>query len=105
MRFLLTNSGCFSSSAAFSWSNWEQYLLELIVWFSGGAHDRELLSDPTIHTTSPSLNVNQPLVWLVVVHFTCPMISSVPHYSTVSNFHRPSMGDVFKTICLKNGIV
>ena len=33
--FLLTNSGCFSLSAAFSWSNWEQYLLELIVWFSG----------------------------------------------------------------------
>ena len=28
MCFLLTNSGCFSSSAAFSWSNWEHYLLE-----------------------------------------------------------------------------
>ena len=25
MNFLLTNSGCFSSSAAFSWSNWVQY--------------------------------------------------------------------------------
>ena len=24
----------FHQSAAFSWSNWEQYLLELIVWFS-----------------------------------------------------------------------
>ena len=24
MHFLLTNSGCFSSSAAFIWSNWEQ---------------------------------------------------------------------------------
>ena len=35
MHFLLTNSGLFSLSAAFSWSNWEQYLLELIVWFSG----------------------------------------------------------------------
>ena len=35
MRFLLTNFGCFSLSAAFSWSNWEQYLLELILWFSG----------------------------------------------------------------------
>ena len=33
--FLLTNSGYFSLSAAYSWSNWEQYLLELIVWFSG----------------------------------------------------------------------
>ena len=35
MCFLLTNSGRSSSSAAFSWSNWRQYLLELIVWFSG----------------------------------------------------------------------
>ena len=31
MHFLFTNSGCFSSSAAFSWSDWEQYLLELIL--------------------------------------------------------------------------
>ena len=30
MHFLLTNSGHFFSSAVFSWSNWEQYLLELI---------------------------------------------------------------------------
>ena len=37
MRFLLTNSGRFSSSGTFSWSNWEQYLLELIVWFSGSS--------------------------------------------------------------------
>ena len=35
MSFLLTNPGRFSSSAAFSWCNWELYLLELIVWFSG----------------------------------------------------------------------
>ena len=35
MCFLLSNSGHFSSSAVFSWSNWEQYSLELIVWFSG----------------------------------------------------------------------
>ena len=35
MHFQLPNSGYFSLSAAFSWSNWEQYLLELIVWFSG----------------------------------------------------------------------
>ena len=34
-HFLLTNSGRFSSSAAFSWSYWEQCLLELIVCFSG----------------------------------------------------------------------
>ena len=31
MHFLLINSGHFLSSAAFSWSNWEQYL-ELIIW-------------------------------------------------------------------------
>ena len=29
MHFLLINSGHFLSSAAFSWSNWEQYFLEL----------------------------------------------------------------------------
>ena len=34
LRFLLTNSRRFLSSAAFSWSNWEQYLLELIIRFS-----------------------------------------------------------------------
>ena len=34
MRCLLTNSRRFSSSAAFSWSNCEHYLLELIIWFS-----------------------------------------------------------------------
>ena len=34
MHFLLTNSGHFSSRATFNWSNWEQCLLELIVWFS-----------------------------------------------------------------------
>ena len=33
MRFLLNPSGRFSLIATFSWSNWEQYLLELIVWF------------------------------------------------------------------------
>ena len=90
MHFLLTNSGHFSLSAAFSWSNWEQCLLELIIWFSGGAHNRGLPSSPTIYTTSPSLDEDLLLVWLVVVHFTCPMISSIPHYCTVSTFHCPS---------------
>ena len=32
--FLLSNSRHFLWSAAFSWSYWEQYLLELIIWFS-----------------------------------------------------------------------
>ena len=35
MRGLLIHFRHFLSSAAFSWSNWEQYLLELIIWFSG----------------------------------------------------------------------
>ena len=35
MHFMLTNSGCFLLSGVFSWSNWEQYLLGLIPWFSG----------------------------------------------------------------------
>ena len=58
MRFLLTNSGCFSSSAAFRWSNWEQYLLDLL-GFPEGAHNRELPSNPTIYTRSPSLDEDQ----------------------------------------------
>ena len=33
MCFLLTDAGHFLLRAAFSWSNWEQYLLELIVRF------------------------------------------------------------------------
>ena len=89
MRFLLTNSGRFSSSAAFSWFNWEQYLLELIFWFLEGAHGRGLCSSPTIYT-SPSLGEDRPLLWLMAVHFACPTISSIPHYCTVSTFHHLS---------------
>ena len=90
MRFLLTNSGCFSPSAAFSWSNWEQYLLELIFGFLEGARNRGLPSNPTIYTTSPSLADNRPLAWLLVVHSACPMIAPIPHYCTATTFHRPS---------------
>ena len=90
MHFLFTNSGCFSSSAAFGWSNWEQYLLELILCSSRGAHKRGPSSNPTIYTTSPSLDEDQTLVWLTVVHFICPTISSIPHYCLVSTFHRLS---------------
>ena len=89
MCFLLTNFSRFSSSAAFSWSNWEQYLLESF-GFPEGAHNRGLPSNPTIYTASPSLDEDRPLVWLVVVHFACPMISSVSHCCTVSTFHHPS---------------
>ena len=64
--------------------------MELIIWFSGRINNRGLPSSPTIYTTSPSLDEDQPLVWLVVVHFTCPMIPSILHYCTVSTFHRQS---------------
>ena len=58
--------------------------------FPEGAHNRGHPSNPTIYTTSPSLVEDWPLVWLVLVHFACPMISSVPHYCTVYTFHCPS---------------
>ena len=87
--FLLTNSGCFSSSTAFSWSNWEQYLLKLFGSLEG-AHNTGLPSNPTIYTTSPSLDEDRPLVCLVVVHFACPTISSIPYYCTAPTFHCPS---------------
>ena len=89
MRFLSTNSRRFLSSAAFSWSNWEQYFLELIIDFPERARNRGLPSNPTIYTSS-SLDEDRPFVWLVVVHFACPTISSVPHYWTVSTCHRLS---------------
>ena len=57
--------------------------------FPEGAHNRGLPFNPTIYI-SPSLYEDQPLVWLVVVHFACPTISSVSHYCTVSTFHHPS---------------
>ena len=75
------------SSATFNWSKWEQYLLELITCFPEGAHNRGFPSNPTVYTTSPSLDESWPLVWLVAVCFTCPTDSSVPHYCTVSTFH------------------
>ena len=118
MHFMLTNSGCFLLSGVSSWSNWEQYLLGLIPWFSGRSSllilpctQHHLLwmkssvwrvwswfillvpwsllfpSNPTMYITSPSLEEEQCLVWLVEIHFTCPMISSVPHYCTVSTVH------------------
>ena len=88
MNFPLTNSGCVLSNAAFSWSNWEQRINCLVFW--KGAHNRGLLSNPIIYTTSPSLDEDRPLVRLVVVHSACPEISSVPHYCAVSTFHRLS---------------
>ena len=58
--------------------------------FLEGAHNRRLPSSPTICTVSPSLHEYQPLVWLVVVHFACPTISSIPRYCTISTSRCPS---------------
>ena len=82
IHFLLTNSRWFSLSAAFIWPTWEQFLLELTIWFSRSSFIIEdwLSSNSTIYTTSPSLDEDWPLVWLLLVHFACSMISSVPHY-------------------------
>ena len=60
MRFLLTNSGCFSSSAAFSWSNWEQYSLDLL-GFPEGARNRGLPSNTTVYTTTSGEGTGNPL--------------------------------------------
>ena len=54
-NFLLNNSKYFLLYDAFSWSNREQCLLELIYDFAEEAHNRGLLSNPTI-SKSPSLD-------------------------------------------------
>ena len=90
MHFLLTNSGRFhrvllSVGLIGNSTSWNESF-----GFPEGAHNTELPSNPTMYTTSPSLDEDWPLVWLMVAHFACPTISSVPHYCTVSTFHRPS---------------
>ena len=75
-------------NAAFSWFNWEQYLLKLILWFSGGPNNRVFPSNITRYR-SLSLVKDLTLIWLLMVHFTCPTVSSIPHYCTGSTFHLP----------------
>ena len=96
MHFLLTNSGCFLSSAASSWSNWEQYLLKLSFGFPEEAHNKGLFSSPSMYIISPSLDDEPPPL---VVHFTYPKISPIPHYYIVSTSHHSS-NFVLKTECL-----
>ena len=48
---------------------------------------RGLLSTPTMYKTSTSWDEDRTLVQLVVVHFTCPVISFVSCYCTVSTFY------------------
>ena len=57
--------------------------------FPEGSHNRGLPSNSTINITSP-LDEDQPLMWLVVVHFACPMICSISHYYMEYTVHRPS---------------
>ena len=73
-HWVLLSVGLTGSSTSWNW----------LFGFLERAHYRGLLSNPTIYTTSPSLDEDQPFVWLTVVHFACPMISSIPHYWTVS---------------------
>lgn len=72
----------FSWVLLFRWPNCEQ-LLEQLCGFLEGTHNRELPSNPTVHTLSV-VDEDWILVWLVVVYFTCPLISSTVHYCTVS---------------------
>ena len=86
--FLVTNSICFSPSAALSCSDCEQYWLELIVWLSGLTSltaDSLQISPYIQHHLF--LDQDRPLVWLVVVHFACPLVSSIPCFCSVSTFH------------------
>ena len=66
--------------------------------FPEGAHNRGLPFYFTVGTTSPSLDEDWTLVWLVVVHFTYPTTSSFPSYCTVFTFHHPSQF-VLKSEC------
>ena len=76
-HWVLLSGGPTGSSTSWNW----------LIGFLEGAHNKGLPSNPTIYTTSPSLDEDRPLAWLAVVHFACPMISSVPHYWTVSISH------------------
>ena len=92
IHFLLTYSGCFLLTAPFSWSNWEQYVLALLIgnsmcWYCWAFWKKLTTGDFVPIPPSLSLDEDWPLLWLVVVHLACPTISSVPHYCIVSTFH------------------
>ena len=96
-NFLLSNSRYFLLYDAFSWSNWEQCLLELIYDFPEEAHNRGLPSNLTIYTVSLSLDEDQSLMWLVVGLFCLP--HNIFHSTLlISNHFSPPI-----RICFKNG--
>ena len=97
MHFLLINSGHFSWSATFSQSNWKQYLLEFIVWFSWKDF---LLEVQSHHVQNINFLRSRSAFGAVgggsfhLLHdFFCFMLL----YSILSNFLSPV------TICFKNG--
>ena len=63
-NFLLSNSRYFLLYDAFSWSNWEQCLLELIYDFPEEAHNRGLPSNLTIYTVSLHPRLETLRFWL-----------------------------------------
>ena len=94
MHFLFTYSRHFFSSAAFSWSNWEQYLSKLIICFPE-PHNRRLSSSPTY--TQPHL------LWLKT-----GLCSSWQFISHAHNFFHSTLLYSFHfsspvTICFRNG--
>ena len=58
--------------------------------------NKELPYNSTVYIISPCLDEDWPLVWLVVVPFASPVISSFSHDCTVSSFHYKSQN------CFKN---
>ena len=93
----MNNSKYFLLYDAFSWSNREQCLLELIYDFAEEAHNRGLLSNLTIYTVSLSLDEDQSLMWLVVGLFCLP--HNIFHSTLlISNHFSPPI-----RICFKNG--
>jgi len=77
---VLLSAGLIGSSTCWNWS----------FGFPEGAHSRGLPFNLTIYTASPSLDEDRPLIWLLVGHFTCPMICFIPLYCTISTFHHLS---------------
>ena len=71
-------------------TKWAQYLLGLTARSSGRRSWRRTPLQSSIHTVSPPLGEGWSVVRLLRGHFTCPMISSIPHSCTLSTFHLPS---------------
>jgi len=104
--FRFVNFGRFSSIAAFSRFNWEQYLSEFIVWLCEGVRNTRCPSNPIRYTTSPSSDADRLLERLMVAHIVFSKIFSVPYWCKQSIFHCPwlfvSKIDHFRCIWAKN---